>query len=97
MHVCMYACMYVCCLYVWYTHNRTYCIGTLRLTFAREELTTKFPVALGSAKALGISDSSFTVMAWVYSDASVSDATKSDYAILGTDTNKKNEGLHLLV
>ena len=71
--------------------------GTLGLTFSRDQLTTKFPVALAPAKTLGIYDSSFTAMAWVYSDPSVSDAGTADYAIFGTKTFSKNKGLHLQV
>ena len=58
-------------------------------------MKTEFPVALGPAADLGIFDSSFTVMAWVYSDASVSDT--EDYAIVGSDTLVANKALHLMV
>ena len=67
------------------------------LTFSREELTTEFPVELGSAKVLGIFEASFTAMAWVYSNVFVSDT--GGYPIFGTREHKyrTNKGLHLQV
>ena len=100
-HVGMYVCMHACMAGFipaedGVAHNQLYCCtGVLRLPFSREELTTDFPVALGSAKDLGIFDSSFTAMAWVYSDVSVS--STGDYPIFGGTTYGTNKGLHLLV
>ena len=60
-------------------------------------MTTEFPVELAPAKSLGMFNSSFTAMAWVHSDASVSDDETVDYAIMGTNTFTLNKGLHILV
>ena len=70
-------------------------IGGLDLTLSRDQITTVFPVTLGSPEALGIFDSSFTAMAWVYSDVSASDS--GDNPIFGTARTEQNKGLHLQV
>ena len=100
-HVGMYVCMHACMAGFipaedGVAHNQLYCCtGVLRLPFSREELTTDFPVALGSAKDLGIFDSSFTAMAWVYYETKP--YSGSQKAIFGTDERSNGKGLHLQV
>ena len=98
-HVGMYACMYgFIPAEDGVARNQLYCCtGVLRLPFSREELTTDFPVALGSAKDLGIFDSSFTAMAWVYYETKTKTYSGSQFAIFGTDEKSNDKGLHLQV
>ena len=67
------------------------------LTFSRDEVTTVFPVIIGPANDLGIFDSSFTAMAWVFSDPVQASAGGRDYTIFGTDEAETNKGLNLKV
>lgn len=62
-------------------------------TYTHPGLVEQFPVQIGSATDLGITNSDFTAMAWVYRTATGT----GDYTIFGTDQKSKNKGLHLLV
>ena len=106
MHVLdIYVCKYFCpnfssmCVlqfnFMYCTHNRTLYLGFLGLTFSSEESITEFPFTLGPAKGLGIFDSSFTAMAFVYTDVSAS--SKGDYPIFGNDIDirSRSKALHL--
>ena len=63
-------------------------------TFSREQVTDQFPVELGTANELGLTSSSFTAMAWVYSVAAVG---TRDATIFGTYAEVSRQGLHLVV
>ena len=68
---------------------------SIGLMLSHEEVTDQFPVTLDSAVNLGLTSSSFTAMAWVYSVAAV--GTTGDTTIFGTYERRSNEGLHLVV
>ena len=63
-------------------------------TVSHEKVTDVFPVPLGAADELGLTNSSFTAMAWVYNVAADS---PGDLTIFGTYEQQLNRGLHLVV
>ena len=71
--------------------------GALGLIFSRDQVTDEFPVELAPAKTLGMFNSSFTAMAWVYGDASATDGKMVDYAIMGTNAFTQDKGFQILV
>lgn len=65
-------------------------------SYENEPVIKTFPVRVGAPSAIRISDSSFTVMAWVFSAADAKDG-EVQTILAAIDTTAKNTPLHLQV
>ena len=83
---------------VWEGHERYHTSPIAGASWSHPAAVGKYPLVVGRAKQLGLTDRSFTVMAWVlHNHKDVQKHAQTDHAIFGTDETSRGKGLHLIV